>query len=590
MIVNLAINDFLNDNYLYILACILFAIIVLLSFIFISTNIKKERTFKGSLMASKTINISITIDFEEKTVEKYYPYDANHKSEMVSLDEFFVSFDKVNAEKFKTWLEHISHVSNFNKTRHVEIVMYDSDSKRKVYLVELNNYLPENKKYFLYFKDITDSITLFRRLDKIAVYADNEDFYKKINEILQLSDSNAKNYLVAFKYKEYANSEKELQKDFLQLIDDRVFNHLFKAKFETEQLCISTNGVFLMFSSNITNFKKYKQHLKKMINECSGSYDVIKNKFQYSINLVAGFTIVNKNETITVDKALEAEVAVNSLIETNRFYEKIQLFDEHLKGTHTILNNKLLAVEKVVNGELFTLSYTPIISINNKEVCGYKVDVNLPSSLKMDLNEFNDLVKQRLLRTVFYLKIFEMILKRNDFTSPYYLSFDFDNLSRVIKAYQIKSEYSKINFFFSIEFSNAIMQQKDFVSIEKQILSYKKIDNVKFGLTYNNFTSLYLNDKIYFNTDFIIISGQLVEEALDKYKYESLIDMYIKLALSYKQDIIALNIKSIALYEFLVHNQVKKLGGSYLTPYVVDNRIIDKTLLENLNIIESKDY
>ena len=208
----------------------------------------------------------------------------------------------------------------------------------------------------------------------------------------------------------------------------------------------------------------------------------------------------------------------------------------------------------------------------------------------MDLNEFNDLVKQRLLRTVFYLKIFEMILKRNDFTSPYYLSFDFDNLSRVIKAYQIKSEYSKINFFFSIEFSNAIMQQKDFVSIEKQILSYKKIDNVKFGLTYNNFTSLYLNDKIYFNTDFIIISGQLVEEALDKYKYESLIDMYIKLALSYKQDIIALNIKSIALYEFLVHNQVKKLGGPYLTPYVVDNRIIDKTLLENLNIIESKDY
>ncbi|MDY2889807.1 MAG: hypothetical protein SOU19_09645 [Candidatus Caccosoma sp.] len=590
MIINFTLFDFLKNNWLYILACLLFVIIILLFFIFISTNVKKEKTFKDSLIASKTINMSIVIDFEEKTVEKYYPYDANHKTEMVSLDEFFVSFDKVNAEKFKTWLDHISRVSSFNKTRHVEIVMYDNDSKRKVYLVELNNYISENKKYFLYFKDITDSITLFRRLDKIAVYADNEDFYKKINEILQVSDSNANNYLVAFKYKEYAYCEKELQRDFIQLINDRIFNRLFKAKFENEQLCISQNGVFLMFSSNISNIKKYKQHLRKMINECSGAYDVIKNKFQYSINLVAGYTSVNKNETITVDKALEAEVAVNSLIETNRFYEKIQLFDEHLKGTHTILNNKLLAVERVVNEELFSLTYTPIIKIETKEVCGYKVDVNLPSSLKMDLNEFNELVKQRLLRTVFYLKIFEMILKRNDFTTPYYLSFDFDNLSRVIKAFQIKSDYSKINFFFSVEFSNALMQHADFVSIEKQILSYKKMDNIKFGITYNNFTSLYLNDKIYFNIDFIILSGQLVEQALDKYKYESLIDMYVKLALSYKQDIVALNVKSVALYEFLVHNQVKKIGGSYLTPYVINNKIVDKYLLENLNNLESKEY
>ena len=119
MIINFTLFDFLKNNWLYILACLLFVIIILLFFIFISTNVKKEKTFKDSLIASKTINMSIVIDFEEKTVEKYYPYDANHKTEMVSLDEFFVSFDKVNAEKFKTWLDHISRVSSFTSSIHL---------------------------------------------------------------------------------------------------------------------------------------------------------------------------------------------------------------------------------------------------------------------------------------------------------------------------------------------------------------------------------------------------------------------------------------------------------------------------------------
>ena len=44
------------------------------------------------------------------------------------------------------------------------------------------------------------------------------------------------------------------------------------------------------------------------------------------------------------------------------------------------------------------------------------------------------------------------------------------------------------------------------------------------------------------------------------------------------------------LYEFLVHNQVKKIGGSFISPYVVNNKIVDKSLLENLSNLESKEY
>ena len=44
------------------------------------------KTFKQNLYQTKTRNISITIDLEEKLVEKFYLYDQNKKQEIIKIN------------------------------------------------------------------------------------------------------------------------------------------------------------------------------------------------------------------------------------------------------------------------------------------------------------------------------------------------------------------------------------------------------------------------------------------------------------------------------------------------------------------------
>ena len=85
-------------------------------------------------------------------------------------------------------------------------------------------------------------------------------------------------------------------------------------------------------------------------------YNILANKFSYTISLVAGYTKLSKEEKLTFDKTLEAETACNTLMSKGRFSERLQYFDENLKGIFNLKNNKLLAVEKVVDQTLFSIN------------------------------------------------------------------------------------------------------------------------------------------------------------------------------------------------------------------------------------------
>ncbi len=587
----LAAIDFLNNNWLKIVFfLLLLAAFVTFLFYIYYKFIQKEKSFKDSLNEAKLLQIAITIDLEEKIVEKYYLYDQSHKDEIVSLDEFFVRFDKTNAEKLNNWLGHIARVTDFSKTRRIEVVMYDNNC-RGVYLVELESYNAEQKKYYLIFKDMTESINVFRRVGKISVVTDNEDFYNKANERLCVVDDNANNFLVAIKYKEQSFATKELQSDILHLVEDSIYNKIDKMKFDNELLCLTSNGTFLLFSANVVNIKKYKHHIKKLLLLNSGVYNIIQNRFSYTINLVAGYTRIHKDERISIDKTLEAETAANVLMNKGRFVERMQLFDENLQNVHTVLNNKLLAVEKVVTQNLFSLNLVPIIKTKSKFVSGYYVSITLPHSLNMDLTEFMNLIKQRSFRFRFYTQVFEQMLKITDVSNKvFYFSFDFENLKSIMEAYQSNEEYSQLNFYFCVEFSNITMQNTDLITIEKKLASFKENANIKFGITYNTLTTIYLNDKIYSKTNVVLLSGQLIEQSLDQHTNESLIDVYTKVAASYNQEVIGLNVNSLAIYEILNHYKVSKVGGSFLTPYVENDRIVDKSILKVLSEIENRTY
>lgn len=592
MIILSKLSDFLTQNWIYILFIfIIVSTFVLLFVILYLSFYHKGKTFKQNFKDVKSTSMAVTIDLQDKIVERYYLYDQNHKHESILLDEFYIRFDRQNECKLKEWLDKIAKYPNSNKTRRIELVMYDIVNTRSVYAIELEKYSPETKRYFLLFKDVTASRELARRIEKKPILRDSEEFYKKANERLSVTDDNSNNFLVALKFKEYAFAKKELKSNFLELIEESIYHKVDELILENELLCSSTNGTLLLFSPNIVNINKYKHHIRSILSKCSGKHAFIQNKSEYTVTMVAGYTKINKNDSFNIDKALEAETAANTLVSKGRFSDRLQLFDDHLKNAYNLMNNKLLAVEKVITQKLFSVLYEPIINTKNKSVSGYYIKIVLPQALNMDFNEFISLTKQRFFRVPFYLAIFNKVLEHEDAKKkPFYLSFDYDNLDRVMEAYKQNVEFSKIKFFFCLEFSSITMQNTNLLSIEKKLSFYQSNYSVKFGLTYNSLNIIYLNAKIYSKTSVALLIGQLVDEALLKYSNANLLDIYMNVAKEYNHEIIGLSVKSLAIYELFAHYSIKKVGGNYLRPYALEGKITDKTLLKNLEEIENRNY
>ena len=77
---------------------------------------------------------------------------------------------------------------------------------------------------------------------------------------------------------------------------------------------------------------------------------------------------------------------------------------------------------------------------------------------------------------------------------------------------------------------------------------------------------------------------------MDNYTNESLIDVYTKVAASYAQEVIGLEVTSLAYYELFKHYNVRKVGGIFLTPYIVNDKIEDKFFLRSLQEIDKRAY
>lgn len=583
--------DFFNQYWLVIILSLSILTLLVALVLVIYNYYSNPKTFKDNLIKAKTINISITIDLEEKIVEKYYLYDQNKKKEIIPLQEFYVRFDKTNVEKLKNWLEDIAFNHDFNRTRRIELVMYNSSNTRGVYLVELDGYNAENKRYFLTFKDISDSNSVLRRVEKSSYHSKNEDFFDKVNERLLVCDEGSNNFIVAFKFKEYEYTLRDLQSEYIGLIFDNIYLKILEVKNDSEIIHIGDQGAIYLFASNIVNIKKFKKHIKDIINNCSGEYNILANKFSYTISLVAGYSKIHENEKLTFDKTLEAEEAANAIVSKGRFSDRIQFFDSNLKTVFNLKNNKLLAVEKVVTETLFSVNYIPIINTDNKTVSSYYVKIGLPHALNMSVNEFKELVKERYFITTLYHKFFKLILRHKDaYNKPFFISFDFDDIDRVFEAYESEEEFKNVDLYFCLEFPNTTMQNYDLITIERKIAHYQKYNHVKFGINYNTLTAIYLNAKIYSKADIVLLSGQLIEHSMDNYTNESLIEVYTKVASSYAQEVIGLEVTSLAYYELYKHYNVKKVGGIFLTPYIVNDKIEDKFFLRNLTDIDKRTY
>ena len=176
----LLVHDYLSKYWFYIVLIIAILVFIgVLVYYLYQKFFVNYQSFKENYSDAKQIQMAVCIDLDERKVEKYYLYDQFNKNEIVDLDEFLVHFDKSNADKLKSWLSLISRVTDFNKTRRQEFVMYDNNNNKRVYLVELERYDADNKRYHFVFKDMTDSANVSRRAGKISSYVENESFFEK---------------------------------------------------------------------------------------------------------------------------------------------------------------------------------------------------------------------------------------------------------------------------------------------------------------------------------------------------------------------------------------------------------------------------
>lgn len=551
--------------------------------------IKKTTTFRDVLKNYKNIQMSIAIDLEEKVVEKYYLYDQSHKNQKISLDEFYLKFDQANKKRLVDWISHIQTVTDFTKTRRQEFVMYDDNNRKRIYRVELESYDVEKNKFFFIFRDITESMAVFKRLERIVNVNDIEKFYDKVKEYLLASDEDSLNYLVAIRYKEFFNLEKDVRGDAISLIDSNVYSRLAQEKFENDLICQFNPGIVLMFSANISNVKKYKRHVRQIIYKNSGQYDIAKNRF--NITLVAGLTKVTKEDMALTDKVLEAELSVNQMINRFKLSDRLQFYDEDLKKKQTEKAAKMLLVQNIITENLFIVNYQPVIEKKSKKVTGYIVDLQIPSNLKLDKEEFYTLAKEIGFRKTFFIKVFERIIAHPEAkTKSFYFCVEYDNFTRAMDAYQTDNRFAKVDFIFCIGFKNTKKYYLDLLQIEKEMNLYRRDLKIRLGINYNALQTIYLNDKIYSKVDLLLLSGQLVDQSLQTYSNRTLIDIYSKVAKEYTLDLVAADISSLDLYEMFKNYNFTKFSGPILTSKIINGEINDKSTLKILKEIEEKKY
>lgn len=583
--------DNLDSNKIILLA-ILFAsflaCILLLCIIKIST--KKRTPFNKVFKYYKQIEMSIVINLNEKIVEKYYVYDQFHKSEILSLDEFYLRICDYNiCKRLDFWLENIK---DNNYTSRLELAMYDENNNRRIYKAELERFDRENNTYYLFLKDTTESPEVIKRVNKIGNNTNIDAFYEKANIILANRNIDEKYYLVAIKYKEFNDIRKLVKSsEYLSLLDALIYTRLNNRKNPNDLLCQSNEGVILLFTHSLMNEKKTKRAIKKLINqEASGTYIISKSR--YSINLVAGISAIKSGETLTGEKKIEAEEAANSLIKHYMSSEKIRFYDTTLVNKRNEELTLKARVQKIVEDMDFDFKYTKLFKVTDKKQDGFLVDFSLKAKDHLTKDEFINICREIGSRKLLYSKIFNEMLSHNLYSNnTYYISLNYQDIDKVMEAYSSNEEFKKLNIYFCISYNNISKRSyNDISEVEKQIHLYKKSLKVHFGINYNSLQTIYLNENLYNLMEIVLFSGNLVANSLDTYGNGSLIDMYVKVAKKYKHFMIASDVSSLAIYEFFYKQGVNEIGGKVFTTKIDSNEIVDKLLLLKLNAIENKTY
>ena len=173
-----AFYDLLSKYWIVLVLVVLVLILLTLFILMIYyRRINKVKSFKQNFEDTKYSQFSIVIDLEEKIAERYYLYDQDNPFERLPLDEFYVRFTIEHSTNLKKWMEDIKTKTDLSTVARQELVMYDKNNVRRIYLAELENYIPEYSKFYFIFKDITATPQVLRRSQKRIPSISENDYF-----------------------------------------------------------------------------------------------------------------------------------------------------------------------------------------------------------------------------------------------------------------------------------------------------------------------------------------------------------------------------------------------------------------------------
>jgi len=573
---------FAYKAYFQILLIIIAALGIILATMIYFLLKEKRKSFRENYRDYKETIMSIIIDEDEKRVERHYSYSSNKSHDYMSIDEFYLKFDSKNLAKLKNWLE-ISKKQTYY--HNIELVMYDDKNSRRVYMIEVDKIDHIKNRIYLTFSDVTESLALQKRIDR-ANNVDNLDaFYSLVLEKLHNTDNSS--YLIAIKYREFKDITHALKGEFIQLIDSTIYTEVRKEKFENDLLCIYGPGIILLSAFNVTNEKRLKSHIKKILVNASKTYIISKN--QFSVTLLAGIRKIEANEDNISARVNEAVAACDSLFEHFIKTERIRFYDTTLSKKDDEKDMRHKTTLNIVNKEKFTTIFKPFIDVNSNEIKGYIIDLKLPTLIEMDIPTFYKSCREIGLRKILFTKMYNNIINSNHFNDVIYFPVDYSNLARAIDALQSSIAFENLNIVFCISFNNLSNDiNNDVLIAERAITRYIKEYDLKFGLNFNSLQSISLNDTFYEFAKCILLSGSLIKYCLDNYKNNLLLDVYVSLAKKYNIPLYASNINSFALYEHIYGEGVNYTSGDIYDLYANENAITDKNFLARIEEAKSK--
>ena len=572
-------------QYFLIIILGIFAFFVLVDLVLLLFQFfkKKTRSFAEMMDEKKSNRLSLVIDLSRNIVEIYYVYETNNKTKTLNFDEFTYSLDSENLKKLQDWLEFIQNNSEYGNYRRIELQMYDDSGNKRLYRCSLQNYIPENHKYFIMAQDITVSNQMIKDYEKKLSLYDTESFYEKIQVLLKLTLENEIACIVTIRYKEYEAIVKDFKDDFVKLIDYEILNRLEAILEEDMAICQSKEATFHIFLGKVMSLSKLKQKLKKILQTCSGN--IVVGKGNFNINFLAGAMIIENNDPLNCLE--KSEIALNQCLKRRFFNDKIRFFDKELSIIEKENVEKLSLVKKIIDEKDFDLVYQPILDISTKKVMGYKVEISLNKEIDITKEKFISMAQEIGERKKYFMGILEKILQK-DVQLPVFIVIPHSQISRFCDAYASFEDFQQIDLKIMISFENLVVSETNLVTMEKIIKGNIESNHIQFGIAISNFQIPYLNEIIYTKLNYMMIFEEVIDTSFDSTHYQIAFLTNQKIAEQYDLVMIGVDINSIYQYEKLFHMHAKYISGPLFNEKIQENQLSDQHLLKQLIELENK--